>query len=112
MSFSIVAGSISFEVLCYTHMDSMGSDMLVSNVKKFFPFFVYPFTSDMDEAKILSLTPPTGPPSSSLVIFFSGKVLNTCCNEMLFYFKMNRHTCKGDHSEMNLPPSHKLNIRN
>lgn len=58
----------------------IGSAKLVSKVRKFFPFFVKPLISDPEAAKILSLVPPTGPPSSTLVIFFFKVALNTGWN--------------------------------
>ena len=61
-------------------MDLMDSVRLVLKSRNCFPFLEYPLTTLPLVTKILSLLPPTGPPSSRRVIFWLGKVLNICCN--------------------------------
>jgi len=57
-------------------MDWIVSVEFVSNPRNCLPFLEYPRTSLPDATKIFSFTTPGGPPSSSLVIFCPGRVLN------------------------------------
>ena len=71
-----------------TYMLWMLSVRFVSKLRNCFPFFVYPRISAPAATKIFSDIGPSKPPSSSLVIFVPGNVLNkTCCeNRMQFSY--------------------------